>query len=77
MRIDARDMNTVLWYGGGFLQLIGYTKEQFEKELNTTCAYVHPEDMERTIGIMKNSKKQEWTRLRKRASLHAAEKQKF
>ena len=57
VRIDARDMNTVLWYGGGFLQLIGYTKEQFEKELNTTCAYVHPEDMERTIGIMKNSKK--------------------
>ena len=49
-RVDARDMRTVLWYGGGFLDLIGYTKEQFEQELHSQCTYVHPDD----IGLMTN-----------------------
>ena len=26
--------------GGGFLDLIGYTKEQFEQELHSQCTYV-------------------------------------
>lgn len=47
VRIDARDMSTVLWYGNGFLEIIGYTKEQFEKELNSQFTYIHPDDMER------------------------------
>lgn len=34
-RVDARDMRTVLWYGGNFLELIGYTKEQFEDEMHS------------------------------------------
>lgn len=55
-RVDARDMRTVLWYGGGFLQLIGYTKEEFENELHSQCTYVHPDDIERAAAIMQRSK---------------------
>ena len=55
-RIDARDLSTVLWYGGGFLEMIGYTKEEFEEELNNQCAYVHPEDLERAVEIMESSR---------------------
>lgn len=55
-RVDARDMRTILWYGGGFLQLIGYTKEQFEQELHSRCDYVHPDDIARALHIMQNSR---------------------
>lgn len=55
-RIDSGDMRTVLWYGGGFLQLIGYTREQFENELHSQCTYVHPDDIERAAEIMRRSK---------------------
>ena len=55
-RLDARDMRTVIWYGGGFLPLIGYTKEQFENELHSQCNYVHPEDMARATQIMELSR---------------------
>lgn len=51
-RLDARDYSTVLWYGAGFLQMIGYTKKQFENELHSQCTYIHPEDIERQISIM-------------------------
>lgn len=54
-RVDARDMRTILWYGGGFLELIGYTKEQFEQELHSQCLYVHPEDIGRVTACMKNA----------------------
>lgn len=50
-------MSTILWYGGGFLHLIGYTKEQFENELHYQCNYIHPDDMARAMGIMQNAKK--------------------
>lgn len=43
-RLDARDFKTVLWYGADFLDMIGYTKEQFEKELHSQCTYIHPDD---------------------------------
>lgn len=56
-RIDARDLRTVLWYGGGFLQLIGYTKEQFKSELHSKCTYMHPDDIDRAASIMQHSKK--------------------
>lgn len=56
-RVDARDLRTVLWYGGDFLDLIGYTKEQFEQELHAQCSYVHPEDMENTEEAMRQSRK--------------------
>lgn len=29
VRLDARDFKTILWYGADFLDMIGYTKEQF------------------------------------------------
>lgn len=51
-RLDARDRSTVLWYGARFLELIGYTQEQFENELHSQCSYVHPEDMVRAISVM-------------------------
>ncbi|MDO4269933.1 MAG: response regulator [Eubacteriales bacterium] len=51
-RLDARDFSTVLWYSEGFLELIGYTAEQFETELKSQCAYIHPDDMARAISIM-------------------------
>lgn len=53
-RLDARDYTTVLWYGAGFLQLIGYTQDQFENELHSQCTYMHPDDMERAVSTMQN-----------------------
>lgn len=55
-RVDARDMKTVLWYGGDFLDLIGYTKEEFECELGCQCTYVHPDDIGRATEIMNISR---------------------
>ena len=55
-RVDAQDMRTVLWYGGDFLNLIGYTKEEFECELHSECTYVHPDDIERAAKIMASSR---------------------
>ena len=55
-RVDARDMRTVLWYGGGFLDMIGYTKEQFENELHSQCTYVHPDDIMRATAVMQSSR---------------------
>ena len=51
-RVDARDRRTILWYGGGFLDLIGYTKTEFEQELHSQCTYVHPDDIEQISDIM-------------------------
>lgn len=56
VRVDARDLSTVLWYGGQFLDMIGYTREQFEDELDSQCTYVHPDDLERTISVMNHSR---------------------
>lgn len=55
-RVDARDRRTILWYGGGFLDLIGYTKTEFEQELHSQCTYVHPEDIEQISDIMEQSR---------------------
>lgn len=55
-RVDARDRRTILWYGGGFLDLIGYTKIEFEQELHSQCTYVHPEDIEQISDIMEQSR---------------------
>ena len=52
-RIDARDFCTVLWYGAEFLNMIGYTKRQFENELYSQCTYFHDEDLKRIQGVMK------------------------
>ncbi|MCI9414927.1 MAG: response regulator [Clostridiales bacterium] len=55
-RVDARDNATVLWYDASFLQMIGYTKEQFETGLNSRCSYVHPDDQERLTAMMKETR---------------------
>ena len=54
-RVDGRDMNTVLWHSSGFLNLIGYTEEQFEEELNSGCGYMHPDDAEHVSAVMRQS----------------------
>lgn len=53
VRLDARDLSTVLWYGADFLQIIGYTKEQFESELHSQCSYIHPDDRVRLASLLK------------------------
>ena len=55
-RVDARDLRTVLWYGGEYLDVIGYTKEQFEWELHSKCTYVHPDDIDYAEAVMKQSR---------------------
>lgn len=56
-RVDARDLSTVLWYGGEFLTMIGYTKEQFENEIQSQCAsYVHADDLDHAIEVMQESR---------------------
>lgn len=52
-RLDARDYRTILWYDADFLRMIGYTKEQFEKELHSTCEYLHPDDLKRIEHMLK------------------------
>lgn len=51
-RLDARDFRTILWYGIGFLQTIGYTKKQFEEELNSECTYIQEEDLARMVSAI-------------------------
>ena len=61
-RVDARDCETVLWYGGKFLEMLGYTAGQFIHELHSKCSYVHPDDRERAASLMRSiSKTGEYT----------------
>lgn len=54
VRVDAKDLNTVLWYGADFLDIIGYTAEQFVEEAHSKCAsYVHPEDLHRVVSLVR------------------------
>ena len=55
-RLDARDCSTVLWYGAGFLEMIGYTEQQFSEELHSQCSYIHPDDMARIVPVMQRMK---------------------
>lgn len=52
-RLDARDYRSILWYGAEFLKIIGYTKQQFEEELDSKCDYIHPEDLKRIVQRLK------------------------
>lgn len=52
VRFDARDFDTILWYNGIFLDMIGCTKEQLEEELHSRCSkYVHPDDLPRISQV--------------------------
>ena len=55
-RVDARDLRTILWYGGEYLDIIGYTREQFEQELHSKCNYVHPDDIGYAEEVMRQSR---------------------
>ncbi|WP_294468726.1 PAS domain-containing hybrid sensor histidine kinase/response regulator [uncultured Anaerofustis sp.] len=52
IRFDARDYETVLWYGADFLSLIGYSEEEFETKLHSKCNYVYPEDYKKIIPLL-------------------------
>lgn len=56
VRIDAKDCNTILWHNGIFLEMIGYTEDQFINELHNTCSYLHPDDRIRTIRLVSELK---------------------
>lgn len=47
---------SIVWYNEHFLQLIGYTAEQFEGELHSQAGYVHPEDLPLAAGVMEKVK---------------------
>ena len=51
IRLDSRDYRTVLWCNDIFLNMIGYTKAQFEEELHNQCVYIQPEDYKRAITM--------------------------
>ena len=57
VRVDASDCITAIWYNGIFLDMIGYTKEQFHQELHNQCLYLHPDDSKRAQKLIKTLKK--------------------
>ena len=57
IRIDARDCKSILWHNGIFLDMIGYTKKQFEEELHNECTYLHPDDLKRSLSLAADMKK--------------------
>ncbi|GKH31624.1 diguanylate cyclase [Muricomes sp. OA1] len=54
IRLDARDLCSILWYNDIFLEMIEYTREQFEEELHSQCTYLHPEDFKRASVLAGN-----------------------
>lgn len=36
---------TIVWHNQKFLEIIGYTREQFMEELNGEASYIHPDDI--------------------------------
>lgn len=57
VRMDARNHRSILWYNDIFLNMLGYNKEQFEKELHTRCTYMHPDDFKRASSLANNMTK--------------------
>lgn len=56
IRLDSRDYRTILWYNDIFLDIIGYTKAQFEDELHNQCAYMNQEDLKRAVMMARDLK---------------------
>lgn len=56
IRVDARDYSTVLWHNGIFLEMIGYTEEQFETELHNQCTYMDENDLKRAQLLVQDLK---------------------
>ena len=47
----------VLWYNDKFLEIIGYTDQQFTAELRGKVRYVHPDDMLTVAAVMQEAKR--------------------
>lgn len=46
-KIVMDDRHTIIWHNQTFLDIIGYTEEQFEEELHSAAqGYIHPDDEE-------------------------------
>ena len=56
IRLETEDHRSMLWYNDKFLEMLGYTKEQFEKESLNRCTYMHPDDFERASMIASDLK---------------------
>lgn len=57
VRIDADDHHSMLWYNDKFLEMIEYTREQFEEEVLDRCTYLHPDDFKRASSVAMGLKK--------------------
>lgn len=53
-RIEAKHYKKVMWYSGDYLEMIGYTAEQFESELNSEWTNVYFDDQERILNTAKS-----------------------
>lgn len=47
----------VVWHNDNYLDLIGYTEEQFASELSSMVSYVHPDDIGRVAEVCEESKR--------------------
>lgn len=56
IRLETDDHRSILWYNDKFLEMLGYTKEQFEMESLNRCTYMHPDDFERASMIASDLK---------------------
>lgn len=56
IRLETDDHRSILWYNDKFLEMLGYTKEQFEKESLNRCTYMHPDDFERASMVASDLK---------------------
>lgn len=62
-QIADNGLLSVLWYNDSFLDIIGYTKEQFKKELNCTARYIFPEDIAMAAATLEKAKQTRQTQL--------------
>lgn len=53
----SADSLDILWHNDRFLELIGYTEEQFREELDGKARYVHPEDLPPLLALMEEIKR--------------------
>lgn len=56
IRLETDDHRSILWYNDKFLEMLGYTKKQFEMESLNRCTYMHPDDFERASMIASDLK---------------------
>lgn len=52
----SADTLKILWHNDRFLELIGYTEEQFQQELGGKATYVHSDDMPPLLALIEELK---------------------